>query len=235
MAITFVGKTNGGENVASFSHTAGSGSNRLLVVLIALRSSVDNVTGVTYGGVAMTRANNAAGNGMEADIWYLVNPASGANTVAISGLASPDDDYHAVAVDFAGVLQTSPVDDFDDGTGTGSNPSITSIPTVDGELLVGVLSSEDGSAPATGAGETNLFNNDDGTWSNGFSYAIQTTAGSQAINWTAAADSWAGATATFKAAPTTANSERAAKTTGDATANSERAAKTTGDGGTSVN
>lgn len=196
--ITFNAATAGAVNTSSFSHTTGAISDGLIVVFVALRVVGDSVSGVTYGGQALARANNALGTESESDIWYKVAPLTGANTVAISGTLT--DDYRVYAATFAGVTQTTPLDDFDDGSGNSAAATATTTPTENNELIVGMVTSEGGSAPSTGAGETTLFNHDNGTWASAASYVIQTTAAAQAINYTVDDDTWVVATASFKQA-----------------------------------
>ena len=196
MAFAIGTSTDAGADTSTFSHTTGTLTDGLLVVLIAFRDSNDNASSVTYDGVAMTRANNSEGNGLEADIWYLLNPNPGTHDVVVNGTL--DEESHIVAATFSGVAQSSPLDQTVDGTGTGANPSINVTPTTNSQLIVAALAHESGSAPTTGTGEISLGNFDDGTWTSGFSYSIQHVATTQAINWTVSADSWAAATASFK-------------------------------------
>ncbi|KKK76669.1 hypothetical protein LCGC14_2861330, partial [marine sediment metagenome] len=196
MAITADADTNGGENTTPYNHTC-TGANLLLVVLVALRDGVDAVDGITYNSVALTQGHTRVGNGMQFDVWYLINPATGSNVIAVD-TTSIGNDYHTHAASFAGVLQASPADDTGDGSADGANPAFDLIPSTDGQLLIGGHANEDGGAGTTGTGETTLSNNDDGVWSNGFSYAIQTSKATQSMNWTWASDTWAGAGLTFK-------------------------------------
>ena len=72
----------------NFTHTTTATANRLLVVGVSMNitnSPGSAVTGVTYGGTALTLigAHNDAGSTRRVEMWSLLNPASGAN-VAIS-------------------------------------------------------------------------------------------------------------------------------------------------------
>lgn len=84
-------------------------SNRLLVVLVTERF-VSAVTGVTYGGVALTPAGVSSDGGQSrigCRIWYLVNPNSGSNTLAI--IYSTAHTSVMTAVCLSGVDQAAPV------------------------------------------------------------------------------------------------------------------------------
>lgn len=66
----------------SFSFTVGTGSNRLLVFGFDAATAP---SGITYNGVALTLAKTYTGPQGTCQIWYLIAPASGANTLAITG------------------------------------------------------------------------------------------------------------------------------------------------------
>jgi len=104
-------------NSLTFSHTIGNGSNRILVVT----ASIENcdpypvVTGITYNGQALTKADSAqvissnlcAGR---AELWYLLEanlPTAGAYNVVISLSGSPDE-LLAGALSLENVAQQAP-------------------------------------------------------------------------------------------------------------------------------
>ncbi|MEZ0209181.1 MAG: beta strand repeat-containing protein, partial [Candidatus Paceibacterota bacterium] len=111
----------------TWSHTVtSSGSDRILIVTTAYRTtSTTTVTGVTYNGVAMTGLATSSSNGWSNSyankIWYLLNPATGANTVSatITG-GSSQSDIHLSATSFTEVNQSTPF-----GTFASSSPSGT--------------------------------------------------------------------------------------------------------------
>lgn len=122
MAIAFDAATNSFSGTSgtsyTFSHTT-SGSNRFLVVYAGVPLT-DIITGVTYAGVSMTLAQK---NQTSGDRWlylyYLANPASGANNVVIS--SSGSDALLGSASSYTGVLGG-----YDNSsTGTGNASSIT--------------------------------------------------------------------------------------------------------------
>lgn len=109
MAISLDTSTNGGNATATsltFSHTC-SGSNRALFVSIDTDTAdnTDYVTGVTYGGVAMTRIGTFQSQGQGGTYFYgLLNPSSGANDVIVS--LSSSKSVYANAASYRGVRQT---------------------------------------------------------------------------------------------------------------------------------
>lgn len=117
MAIAFVNAADGGNNGGStssltFPYTVGSGSNRLLVVPFAgdSGSGADNITSVAYGGVAMTLAKKSVVTSQDRFVYlyYLLNPASGANNVVIT--AGTNHFILAGAADYTGVKQSAQPD-----------------------------------------------------------------------------------------------------------------------------
>lgn len=85
--IAFDAITDGAGSSTSYSHTT-SGSDRLLFVTgQSSGTGPTTPSGVTYNGVAMTLLETQVNtlSGSTAWIYYLINPASGAHTVAITG------------------------------------------------------------------------------------------------------------------------------------------------------
>jgi hypothetical protein len=83
--------TQGNATSYTWSHTVtATNPRRILVVLLAARSSPasDIITGVTYGGVAMTRATADFAVQPGAYIYYLLNPPTGANNVVASAASA---------------------------------------------------------------------------------------------------------------------------------------------------
>jgi hypothetical protein len=78
----------------TFTHTT-TGSNRFLVVgTAAYSASLVTATAVTYNGVSLTKVNaitaELESNNQETSLWYLDNPASGANDVVVTWSGSVD-------------------------------------------------------------------------------------------------------------------------------------------------
>src|SRR5262245_48032025 len=120
--ITFDASSTGKANTTStlsWTHTVGGGNNRLLVVGVATEANPiagnSNVTGITYGGVAMTHVaggqqiamDTGVGTENYADLWFMLNPPSGSATVAVS-LTGTVADVLGGGVSFDNVRQQSP-------------------------------------------------------------------------------------------------------------------------------
>ena len=155
MAIAFDAASTGGlvtTSTLTVSHTT-SGSDRLLVVAVA--SNIDQVTGVTYAGVSMSLAAKKAYSSPTETIYiyYLAGPASGTNDIVVSRTGTSS--YGLVAASYTGVDQTTPVDATNTGTnavGTSSTLSVTS--TVDNCWNIMMFGLQRGTTAGTGVGAT---------------------------------------------------------------------------------
>ena len=102
--------------LTTFSHTC-SGDNRYLIVSVS--SNASRPTAVSYAGVSMSLLyNNIAGDGA-LSVWGLVNPATGANNVVLTGGTSNS----SIAASYKDVDQTSPISGGVGVTGTGTSTS----------------------------------------------------------------------------------------------------------------
>jgi hypothetical protein len=92
----------------SFSHTHSGGSQDALVVVVFINSS-QTATGVTYNSVALTLIDRTATatDGERIEMWRLLAPAAGANTVQVT--LSSAASAVAIAVSLSGVHQTTPI------------------------------------------------------------------------------------------------------------------------------
>ena len=97
------GGNNGGGTSHTYSHTC-TGSNLILFVGVSTNSSSDLITGVTYNSVAMTLVDKQAGTSTNYSyLFYLINPATGANNVVVS--ASSSTTIYSGAVSYTGAKQ----------------------------------------------------------------------------------------------------------------------------------
>jgi hypothetical protein len=139
-------------NPYSFSHTSAFGG--VLIVCIATdQNGSESITGVTYDGVALTKAAESTiiqldggGPNSRTSIWYLGSPAVGSNTLTITASASLVG-LNVTAVNYTGVDHTTPVShsatDFSDSgyppaSGTHEQTMATTVTSVNGEVVVGV-------------------------------------------------------------------------------------------------
>jgi hypothetical protein len=146
-----------GASSLTYSHTC-TGSNLILWVSAGVNSAdaSDHVTGVTYNGVAMTRAVasiNAVANEDPVYLYYLVAPATGAHNVVVSLNASKD--VYSVASSYTGAAQTGQPDATTSGaTGLGTANSLSMSLTVvaSGCWVISAATDEQSGSPSAGTG-----------------------------------------------------------------------------------
>lgn len=171
-----------------------TGSNLLLVVTAGLwqdTAGTGTISAASYNSVALTKAVQNAEVSMDAEIWYLIAPASGSHTVSVT-VTGDTDAIKLASSSFTGVVQTSALDTTSKTSGTSGNPQSSEIGLANAnELLITALSrfSTTNATPTT-SGMVNLFN--DHATSTLFSadYSIPATSGlvGQAYTGTAAQD-----------------------------------------------
>jgi hypothetical protein len=96
-------------NTTPSAFNVGTADNRILLVG-TLKQSSQSITGVTYGGVAMTKiatyaTNSSVSVNEEQSFWVLINPASGSNNIALT--SSGGGTFGFVAACYSGVDQTT--------------------------------------------------------------------------------------------------------------------------------
>lgn len=121
MAIALDATSHGtGTNTVTFSHTC-TGTNLILWVGGKI-NAVALWTGVTYNGVALTKSDAIRQTADEAELWYLVAPATGAHNIVISVDVGAATTY-AYGASYTGAAQTG----VPDAHGTNSTASGTSL------------------------------------------------------------------------------------------------------------
>lgn len=190
----------------SFSSTSGD----LLVVAVG----ADSVTAgdITAGAVSdnkgnvFTRVMQQVGNTMQVNLFYSAGIIGGAgHTVSVANAIG--DDVAVVVQEFAGMDQTSPLQDSKSATGITTNPTTgatTTTPICNYYLVVAALCSDD-STPSDftlGAGFTNLGQKGGGFQTVSLASKIATTSSFQTGNFgsSAVSSNWDIIVANFAAA-----------------------------------
>ena len=176
----------------SWSHTVGTGSDRVLIVGIALEdtSTADlTVSSVTYNGVAMTAVpNSIATDGSSTfnrtQLFYQLSPASGTHTVAIAFGGSVNG-VNVGAVSLSGVNAAAPAaaatSILDSGTALSASINVATA----NSWLVDVVSSGAASAAFTaGSGQTSRWSNSQSNSSGAASTKSVATTGTATTSWT---------------------------------------------------
>lgn len=197
--IQFDTASNSGYQAASSSYNWShycDGNNRYLVVGISMLSLAQTVSSITYNGVALTLlgSRNSVSGACRVELWGLVAPAYGTNTIAVTlsgSIASA-----GVASSYTGVHQTSPIEAFNSGqaTNVGAADATVDVTTVaDNDWVVDIVATDD-TAITVGSGQTQAGNVTGAGGSGAMSYeGPKTPAGSVTMSWTdvAALATWA--------------------------------------------
>lgn len=150
------------------SHTVGAGSDRVLYVLTSVQDSNHAnfpVTGITFGGVALTkvRSDEAVGNN-RTEIWRLIAPAtSTANIVCtVTGAVG---EFALIGISLTGVDQTTPTDAENGTSGNSSAPSVAVVSVTDNAWFLTVASAET-TFSSNGTGQTTIATLTDQSYEN---------------------------------------------------------------------
>jgi uncharacterized repeat protein (TIGR01451 family) len=137
-----------GANTFTFTHTTTAAANRLLVVGVSINvvnNATAAATGITYGGVPLTRVgfHNDAGVTRRVEIWSLTAPAAGANviiSVTINLPAAARTGIVAGAMTFSGVDQTRPLSTMVSNDGAAGTFSQLDIPSGTNQIVFDTVS-----------------------------------------------------------------------------------------------
>lgn len=211
MAITVGNQTDGTASTGAGPFTLSHNSDTdFLAACVAYRDDADNTLTATYNSVSMTSAIlkvTSGGSILKAQIFYLVSPAAGSNTLSISSTGSIGDVLGFGSISLAGVDTSNPID----ATATGGeNPGVedprsTSIVTItDGAFILDSISDRSANI-VVGGSQTQMYLLGSGDQM-AASYRLATTAGSYAMDWNPDqnTEDWAQAIVAFRAyvAPT---------------------------------
>ena len=146
-AIAFIGAVgfdagtagSGIDTSISFAHTCTGTDLVLTVGFTGRNSALDDVTGMTYNSAALTKIGSNQNGGtpnFETEIWKLTGPATGSNTVVVSGVTSGES-HAATAVSFTGSDGT--VDGYAGDSSTGATSASVAITSAVGNMVVDVF------------------------------------------------------------------------------------------------
>jgi hypothetical protein len=182
--IAFDASSSTTANTASFSWTHPvSGNQRILLVGISIANTGLQANSVTYNGVPLLRISFASNAGnARVEIWYLVAPTLGSNTVSVS--LSGATNAVAGAFSLTGVDQTNPFDGvpgyiFD----ARNNPASVSITTVTNNAWVIDTLAANLSA-SVGVGQIQQWNKTNVITGAGSIKGPITPAGATTMSWT---------------------------------------------------
>jgi uncharacterized repeat protein (TIGR01451 family) len=140
--------TGSGTSTLAFTHTTTNAANTLLLVGVSMNianASATTVTSVTYNGTGLNflGAHNDSGGTRRVEMWYLLNPAAGANVpvdVVVSiPAAGATVGVVSGAVTFTGVDQTIPLGSFVSADGAAGTYSQLDVPSVVNGMILDTL------------------------------------------------------------------------------------------------
>ena len=156
-ALTLDAETEGGGDNASsvtISHTVAVKPHRLLIAMIA---STAVPSGVTYGGTALTKLEEATSTSRCASIWYLAHPATGANNLVSTTGGTQDQ-----AIQIYSYYGCNPQDIFNTDVetttaGSANHSSSLSVTSESGDIVVDIVAASGTVGFAPGASQTEVM------------------------------------------------------------------------------
>lgn len=141
----------------TWSHTVGTGTDRVLLVGVSVRQGNRAVTQVTYAGLPLTLVGSRIDplNVVRVSLFVLAAPPSGTATVSVT--VNNQANLTGGAASFTGVYQAGPVAGFASAGGSSAVASVT-IPGAPGEVVVGTVAvQQNAGAAAPGGGQALLW------------------------------------------------------------------------------
>ena len=187
--------------ITNWTHVTTSAANRLLLVGVSFgyytTSNSPAVVTLSYGGANLTKVRSATNGIVTSELWQLVNPPSGTNTIALTYVGAPTT-VVAGAATFSGVDPVTPLSAVISGSGPKTAGSSVTISSATNEIVFDTITVDKWFVPNCAVGQTKL-------WSIGPDYeagAGSIKPGTNFVNmsWTLANCGWADIAASVKAA-----------------------------------
>jgi hypothetical protein len=140
---------------ATLSTTVNSSANRLLLCHFSYNSATATISSVLFGATPLTQLSSVSSSSGTAQIWYLLNPSSAANSVvatfstAVTGVMSVSNLY--------AVNQSTPLGTPSTATGTSTAASVAPVTTGTTQKVFDTLC-DTGQLPTITGGQTALQN-----------------------------------------------------------------------------
>lgn len=126
----------------TLSHTC-SGTDRVLIVAVAIVDSGGVNAGVAYNNVTMTQigtevVNSQSGDDVWVSMWRLVAPDTGAHNISVDTFATPAHVFIA-GMSFTGVDQTTPIEADSSDSADAGNSTVTVATVSDNAWVVSAV------------------------------------------------------------------------------------------------
>jgi hypothetical protein len=163
MAIAF-DNVGSGANIAgnstwNWSHTC-AGSNLILVVGIGIVDTNGTpalVSTITYGAQNFVKIRrDANGNANFSELWYLIAPLTGANTITVQLSAVPAQSAGGGSISLTGVAQSNPIDAQNTANGVGTSASGTVTTVTNNAWIIDVVNDNANDMATATAGGSQL-------------------------------------------------------------------------------
>jgi len=187
-----------GVSTLTFSRTTGSGSNKGLVVSVSCYGANRETSGVTYAGSAMTEFRQEDGENTNTSVWFLPNPATGANNVVVTQPGNCDG-ISAGAVALFGVQQGTTADSSNGSAFSGITSKTLTVTTVAANCWIFDAIGDQTSALVQTSPQVLILDQFGHTGAG--SYKTDVTAGSNSMAWTWGGSSESGSIAAAALAP----------------------------------
>jgi hypothetical protein len=132
------GATTGGTKTSlTWTHTVGSGSNRILIVGVSLKTRSVSLGSVTYAGTALSKigAVSTGSNDNRTEMWYLLAPTPTVNgAVVVTMTASQSTAIAGGSLSYTGVKQSAPAG-FTSNSGNSATPSVV-VANATGDVVI---------------------------------------------------------------------------------------------------
>lgn len=160
---TYGGEASSAGSVSSLTFTLGttivSGSNLAARVDVIWHDASATISGVTWGGVAMSAACSLVRNGSEtAQIWVLAAPATGTPSIVVTFSATVTGNIHADGLTYTGVNQSTVVRSATCNSATGSTTTSTLTVTSQAGDMTGTVLSQPRTINSTNQTQRTLDN-----------------------------------------------------------------------------
>jgi hypothetical protein len=198
-------RTSAAGNPTTFSYTVAVGDS-VVVVMLNTQSATNRAGGaLTWGSTTLTQANStqkaAASPEASAEMWYMLNPTPGTQTLTIPN-SNGATIFTTVVIGRAPSNLRVYLDGSNGANNTAANPSPGAIETgEDGDIIFSIVASGAQAWGPSGQTGTIIANTDDGATGGGEQYTIQATHGTHTASWTNGSDDWGAVVAAFAAVP----------------------------------
>ena len=135
----------------TWTHITTNAANRAMLVGASF-GNPGAVSAITYGGFSLTKVKAITNSVVSSEVWLLVNPPSGTNTIAITTIGSPST-FSAGAVTFSGVDQTTPLSATNTAFGNSSSSSLI-ISSATNQIVFDNMACDQQPPNGPGAGQT---------------------------------------------------------------------------------